>query len=65
MSESLWAHFRKTENDEGSLDRDVGERQSGQDGAEFADVGPGGLSFEEGALGCSFLTLLHRMSFMF
>ena len=41
----------------GSLNRDAGERQSGQDGAKVADIGPGGLSFEEGTLGRSFVTL--------
>ena len=66
MSGSLWARFRKTEKDDDSLDRDVSERQSGpKDGAEVADVGPDGLSFEEGTLGRSFVTLLlGRTSFM-
>ena len=66
MSGSLWARFQKTESDKGSLDRDVREKQSGQDGVEVAEVGPGGLSFEEGTLVRSFVTLLlDRTCFMF
>lgn len=47
MPGSFWTRFRKTESDEDSLDHDGAEKEAVQD--DTVDVGPGGLSFEEGA----------------
>ena len=58
MSGSFWTRFRKTEGDEASSDQDVGEKQPEQE-VTPVEVGPGGLSFEEGALVRSFAPLLH------
>lgn len=46
MSGSLWTHFRKTESNE---DRGIDEKQRIIQEVTPVDVGPGGLSFEEGA----------------
>ncbi|KAF8549793.1 amino acid transporter [Imleria badia] len=53
MSATLWTRFRpgKTENDEDDLDRGIDEKQAIQEVTPAADVGPGGLSFEEDTAG--------------
>ena len=52
--------FRKTEpgDEAASFDHDVGEKQPEPEFTPI-DVGPGGFSFEEGALVRSFAPLLH------
>jgi hypothetical protein len=58
MSTSLWTRFRKTQSDEDSLDHDIGEKKPVQEITPAVDVGPGGLSFEEGAAVNSFQALV-------
>ena len=62
MPGSIWARFRKTQSNEDSLDDDVGEKKPVQEIASAVEVGPGGLSFEEGASVNSFAGLLDSMS---
>ena len=49
MSASLWTRFRKADNDEDSLGHGIDVKQVIQEVNPAVDVGPGGLSFEEGA----------------
>ncbi|KAH0830171.1 amino acid permease-domain-containing protein [Lanmaoa asiatica] len=51
MSGNLWTGFWKPESDEASLDHDIGAKQPKQEVTLAADVGPGGLSFEEDTAG--------------
>lgn len=49
MSGSFSTRFQKTEDDEASSDNDISGEQPTQEAESAVDVGPGGLSFEEGA----------------
>ena len=49
MSGNHWTRFRKRESDEDSLDHNISEKQSVQEGTVAVDVGPGGLSYAESA----------------
>ncbi|KAH0830176.1 amino acid transporter [Lanmaoa asiatica] len=51
MSGNLGTRFQKPESDNASLDHDIGEKQPSQEVTPAADVGPGGLSFEEDTAG--------------
>ena len=62
MTGSLWTRFWKTESVGDSLDHNMDEKPPNQ---EDTDVGPGGLSFEEGAsvqsfCSSSWFNILHR-----
>ena len=48
MSASLWTCFRKTENDKDDVSHVTDEKQLVQEVTPTIEVGPGGLSFEEG-----------------